>query len=387
MHSLWHETKSSPRSHKCSAQIGRIYKRLTETFQNPGSTAEEIDRALEAMELIAPLCEADIAEKSYHLFQVVMQAPTSLAYSQEKKWEASRLAMHGAYKWDGSLPPVGDPQHILTFLGHHFDLVPESGQNQQNPILDEPIQDALRALAYAFGPVTIDVLNRFNLTQPSFVRGICYVYQDDRPFELHNAALLFLPLIGDRWFDTPDPIMNPDQMESFCVNWASAVDAIEHTDDVREAILAVLFGMINSPHWRPHIVPEKWKLLEYFTSVPDDFQPLKKCVNNPDLIDAISKVKNPAALVHWLTILWLRHKELTTRVQQQLQRVTKEVAQSRRRADLERCFSAVESESKKAEHALTKYSTWSNDPAAVVLREKIDNLQQAKVSLGALKRG
>jgi hypothetical protein len=339
------------------------------------------------MELITPLSENNIAQKSYSLFHVVMQTPTSDVYSQEKKLEASRLAVHGAYKWGGSLPPVGDPQHILTFLGHHFDLVPESGQNQQNPIQDEPIQDALRALAYASVPVTIDALNRFNPTQPSFVRGICYVYQDDRPFELHNTALFFLPLIADRWFNTSDPIMNPDQMESFCVNWASAVDASEHTEDVRKATLAVLFRMINSPHWRPHIVPEKWELLKYPTPVPDDFQPLKKCVNNPDLIDAISKVKNPAALVHWLTILWLRHKELTTRVQQQLQRVTKEVAQSRRRADLETCFSAVESELKKVEHALTKYSTWSNDPVAVVLKEKIENLQQAKVSLGALKRG
>jgi hypothetical protein len=143
---------------------------------------------------------------------------------------------------------VGDPQHILTFLGHHFDLAAESGQNLCKPIRDEPIQDALRALAYASHPVTIDVLNRFNLTEPSFIRGIRYVYQDDKPFELRTAALFFLPLIGDKWFSTPDPIMDPDQTKGFCVNWASAVDAIENTDEVRKAILAVLFGMINSPH-------------------------------------------------------------------------------------------------------------------------------------------
>jgi hypothetical protein len=383
---LSHETKSSRYSGKVNPQIDRIYKKLAETFRNPNATIDEIDRALEAMELITPLSKNNIAQKSYSLFQVVMQAPFGLTHSQEK-WKASRLSLHGAYKRDNFLPPVGDPQHILTFLGHHFDSITEGGQNQQNPIQDEPIQDALRALAYASVPATTNALIRFNPTKASFVRGICYVYQDDKPFELRKAALFFLPLIGDEWFNAPNPVMEPDEMKRFCVNWASAVDTIDHTDGVRMAILAVLFRMINSPHWRPHIVPEKWKLLEYFTSVPDDYQLLKSCIDNPELIDAISKVKNPAALVHWLTILWLRLKELTPRVQQQLQRVTKEVAQSRRRADLETCFSAVESELKKVEHALTKYSTWSNDPDAIVLRDKIENLQQAKVSLGALKRG
>jgi hypothetical protein len=116
-------------------------------------------------------------------------------------------------------------------------------------------------------------------------------HQDDKPFELRKAALFFLPLIGDRWFNTPHPIMEPDQMRSLCVDWASAVDGIEHTYDVQKATLAVLFGMINSPHWRPHIVTEKWKLLEYFTSVPDDSQPLRRCIDNPELMDAIKNVR------------------------------------------------------------------------------------------------
>jgi len=70
-------------------------------------------------------------------------------------------------------------------------------------------------------------------------------------------------------------------MRSLCVDWASAIDGIEHTCDVQKATLAVLFGMVNSSHWRPHIVTEKWKLLEYFTSVPDDSQPLRRCIDNP----------------------------------------------------------------------------------------------------------
>ena len=356
--------------------------KLSETFRNSSPTTDEIDRALESMELIAALSEEEVARKSYELFRVVMRAPVSPTYSQDKKSEASRLTMHGAYKWDKFLPLIEDPQDILTFLDHHFDLATRGGENQ-----DEPIQNALRALAYASKPVAIEALKRFDPTKPSFVDGICYAFQSNRPFELRKAALFFLPLVGDKLFNTPNPIMKPDKMKSLCADWASAVDIIEHTSDVQKATLAVLFGMFNSSHWRPHIVPDKWNLLEYFPSVPGDFQPLKRCIDNPELIDAIRDVANPAAMTLWMKIMWLKYNELVPVVQKQLGVVTKEVAQGRRRADLDMYQSAIESELAMVEKALTQYTTWSTDPAAVALRTKIDNLQHAKHALVALKRG
>ena len=332
------------------------------------------------MELIAPLSMSDIARNSYQLFHIVMQAPVTLTYSQEKKWDASRLALHGAYNWDKFLPWVEDPQDVLTFLDHHFDLATRGVGNQ-----DEPIEDALRALAYASGPVTIEALRRFDPTEPSFIRGICYAYQDSRPFQLRKAALFFLPLIGDRWFNTPHPIMEPDQMRRFCADWASVIDGIEHTYDVQKATLAVLFGMINSSHWRPRIVTENWKLLEYFTSVPDDSQPLRRCIDNPELMDAIREVENPAAIVLWLALLWLKYKELIPQVQEQLEAATKEVAQGRRKTDLDMYLSVIDSESKKAKDALSQYNAQSIDPAAIALRKKIEDLRQSRVTLAALR--
>jgi hypothetical protein len=161
--------------------------------------------------------------------------------------------MHGTYKRDRFLPWVEDPRDILAFLDHHFDLVIPGGQNQ-----DEPIQNSVRALAYASRPVTMEALGHFDPTGPSFVCGICYVFQDDKPFQLRKAALFFLPLIGDRWYNTPHLIMEPDQTRSLCIDWASAIDGIEWMCDVQKATLAVLFVMTNSSHWRPHIVTEKW---------------------------------------------------------------------------------------------------------------------------------
>ena len=367
-------------SAEVNSQIDRIYKKLTATFGNPSPTTDEINRALESLELIATLSENNVAQKSSDLFHVIMQSPVSYAYSQEKKWEASRLTMHGAYKWDKFLPWVGDPSYILSFLGHHFDLATKEDENQ-----DEPIQNALRALAYASGPATIEALKSFDQTKPSFVRGICYVFQQDKPFQLRKAGLIFLALIGDKWFNTPHPIMESDVMRSLCVDWASAVDGIEHSQDVQKATLTVLFGMINSPHWRPHIVPEKWRLLEHVTSVPDDSQHLRRCVDNPELMETIKNVENPAAMTLWMAILWLRYKDLIPRVREQLETSTKEVAQGTRSSDLEVCLSAMDSEVMKAENALTQFNTWSTDPAPIALRTKIDNLQQARVSLVALR--
>ena len=99
--------------------------------------------------------------------------------------------MYGAYRWDKFLPWVEDPKDILAFLDRHFDLAAQEGQNQ-----DGPIQNALCALAYTSGPITIEALKLFNPTEPSFVHSISYVFKDDKPFQFHKATLLPSPHWG-----------------------------------------------------------------------------------------------------------------------------------------------------------------------------------------------
>ena len=336
---------------------------------------------------IALLSGNDVAQDSYNLFHLVMQAPISLSYPQDKKWEAARLTMHTAYKWDKSLPWVKDPQDILVFLDHHFDSDTFHLAIIGDQDLNEPTQNALRALAYASGPTAIRALEHFDPTEPSFVRGICHVFQDDHPLQLRKAALFFLALISDKWFNAPHQIMGPDQMKTFCVDWASVVDAIEHTHDAQRAIIVILFGMINSHHWRPHIVTEKWKLLEYFTSVPDDSLPLRRSIDNPELMDIIRNMGNPATVVLWLAILWLKYKELVPQVREQLEMVTKEVAKGRSKMDLDMCLSTIDSELEKAKDTLTWYDMQPTDPGASTLWTKIKNLQEARASFITLSRG
>ena len=346
----------------------------------PETTDDEIDRALQAMELVAPFHDNQIAQESYRLFHVIMDTPISLAFTAKKKWTAARLMIDSAYNWDRFLPWVEDPSHMLTFLSHHFELIVTSGENWE-----VPIQNALRALAYASGPVTIDALTKFDPTQPLFVRGIRYAYEGARPFQLRKAALFFLPLINDKWFNAPEPFMDADEMRKFCMDWSASVDVIELTHDVQRATLAVLLSMINSPLWCPHIDPNKWKLLECFSSLPGDSRPLRRCLGNPDLMDAIRDVDNPAAIVLWLAILWMKYTELIPVVREQLEAATKELVQGNKRTYLDMYLSVVDAELKKAEEKLKGYDTWSTDPAPIELRKKIDCLKQAKEMLSSIK--
>ena len=107
-------------------------------------------------------------------------------------------------------------------------------------------------------------------------------------------------------------------MENFCWDWATIVDSTEHTSNAQKTIITTLFYMMDSPHWRPHIPNGKWKLLEYYPSVPCDCQPLRRCLWNPGLVTAISGVTDPDAVVLWPKILWWNYEELTTPVQEAL---------------------------------------------------------------------
>jgi hypothetical protein len=316
------------------------------------------------MKLVAPLFE-EIATHSYDLFQVIMQGQVHQDCS-EAMWEASRLALHGTFTHNEVSPPVGNPLHILNFLNHHFDSATLSGGDQ-----DEPIQTALLALASVSGPAMTQALNNFDPTQPSFVNGIRHAF---RAPQLRKAALLFLPLVADRWFNNPARLMGFDEMTTLCQDWASAVDDTGTADDVRKPTLMVFFGMVNSARWRPHIVAQKWALLKDFFSNPEDSEPLRRCLRNPELIDAIPNVGRPSARVLWLLILWSKHVCLTPDVKEKLRAATKDVSDS----DRDVFLSAVKVELEKVDDEMVLHGSWSKEAAAVALSDRKTGLMLAK---------
>ena len=178
------------------------------------------------------------------------------------------------------------------------------------------------------------------------------------------------------------------------MDWASAVDSVEKTPAVQIAALTVLLRMVSSPPWRPHIIPEKWALLEHFTSVPEDLQYLHGDIINLGLMDEVRTVDNPMAAVLWVEILWLKYAELIPEVQEQLKMVTKEIARNERGVDLgtsqshiDKYLLSVGSELRKAEDALECYATLSTQPIVVALREKAGSLQEAMRLLDVIRLG
>ena len=313
--------------------------------------------------------------KSYRLFRVVTQVPLSPARTEETKWEACRFALRGTCKSEKSMPPIEDALEILRFLDYHFDLADRGDENSH-----VPIWDALRALAFASDPVMNDALQHFDPARPSFVHGIRHALHKDKPL-LRKAVLFFLPRIADRWFVPPREIMTPDETKRFCMDWASAVDEVGVTrHDTRAPALIVLFDMINSSHWRPYIVADKWKLLEYFTSDLDNSPSFRRCLGNPEVVDAILR-GDRAAMVLWSKISLLRYKDLTDEVLRRFG-VAMEKATGR---ELEVYMSAIDSELTNAEVELTRYKTLSTEERAVTLRREIDGHREAKVFLKRFK--
>jgi len=343
----------------------------------------DINCALEVLDLISDLSLPPIPNH-HKLFLLVMQCPVTEAQSQTK-WKASHLAMQGAYKGGG----FKDAQNILIFLNHHLELAVGHGQSW-----DEPIQNALCALADTPDDVILEALKQFDPTTPSFVHSISYLFEGNRPLALREAALLFFSRICDRWFSTYSPIMDSTRMSNFVRGWAFTIEHLRPTHTTQKAALIIFLGMINSPHWYPYITPEKWILLEHYMLVPGNLWSVHRCINNPGLMDEARKVENPRAMVLWVETLWFNYAELVPRMKEKLRMVTEEIAQNERdihlnasQSHIGRYLSHVNSELRKAEEALDKHTGGPDDLEAVPLEKKIRMLREAVRHLDTIRQG
>jgi len=104
-------------------------------------------------------------------------------------------------------------------------------------------------------------------------------------------------------------------------------------------------------------------------------------------------VENPLAVVLWVEILWLKYTELTPEVREQLEIITKEIAQNEREEDLgtsqsriDKYLSNTKSELGKAEGELKQHATGPTHPDVVALKKKVRDLQQAHRALDAIGR-
>ena len=312
-------------SSESEALYKRIFGKLESAFTN--HIIQEYDRSIYALKLITPLQNEPIATNSYSLFHVIL----SSSFEEEELWAAARLAIYGAYKWDTYLPWVEDPEDVIKCLVHHFAIQAKG----EDDIARQPIENSLRAIAYAANKTTLEGLNKFDVTDKLFVAGIRRALEEDRPFQTRKAALFLMPKIQDKWFDDSlEDVMSDEVKDEFCKNWGSAVEGIEHTVDVRRGTCATLFGMLNSEKWRSRIVKDRLKLMMYFSDLPEDTKCFAPCKENAAVLAWLRSRADEAGGENteetklwklWLAILWSDYANLPKDVRDQVLEVTKVV--------------------------------------------------------------
>lgn len=349
-----------------------VFTKFKATFQH--HVVQEYARTLDGMRLITPLQNDTVAINCYGLFRIIL----SSSFEEAEKWVAAGVAIHGAYKWDPFLPWVEDPADVLVFLAHNFAIQAKG----EDGVATQPIQMMLRAIAYASNENTREALRKFDYTAKPFVNGIRKAFEEDRSFETRKAALFLMPFIQDRWFDDSlEDVMSDKEKDEFCKNWASAVDGIDHTLDVKRATCATLFGMLNSKKWRSHIAKEKFKLMEYFADLPDDSEYFIACKKNPSVLRWLQSGAGGAGegaekTKLWLAILWSDYASLPQDVRDQVLEITKVVV-SKARHDVSFISRIMAAEKERYQKKLDGHQAASLEDEAEKLRTKVEGLSES----------
>ena len=348
----------------------RLFVKLSSIIQNRTSTGSEIGGVLDALRCIGLLTYNIVSRRCFELFTTTMIVASHLP--AELKWDTARLAMHGAFKWDGYYPMVSGPQEVLSFLEHHFELQAK-GENQ-----DEAIQYAVRALAFGASQTCLEALAQFDPTAPPFFDGIRSLFHADKPHELKKAALCFLAHIEARWFPVFSEHVSPDAVQDFCEDLVSAVNEV-FTDqlEVKRASTTVLLSMADASTFRLHIPLHMWEHLEFVHELKEDSPPLRRCRTNPDIIPALRRTAGQKPLVFWLAILWRGVTRLDQTIQGQLvDATTRAVAQAPHIEDF--LLLLLNAEETRLEEKLRAFSSWSTDQDVEALRLKLYELRESR---------
>jgi len=268
-------------------------------------------------------------------------------------------------------------------LVHHFAIQAKG----EDDTARQPIENILRAIAYASNETTLEGLERFDFTDELFVDGIRKAVEEDRPFKTRKAALffIFMPIIQDKWFDDSlEDVMSDEAKDEFCENWGSAVKEIEHTVGVRKATCATLFGMLNSEKWRSHIVKDALKLMMYFSDLPDDTKCFTRCKENTSILPWLRSRADEAGEEGvetklwklWLAILWSGYGDLPKTCRDQVLEVTKVVI-SKARRDVSFISRIMTVEEKKYQSELDWYEATSLGGEPERLRARLEGLNES----------
>ena len=347
--------------------LQKVSDKLKVTF-GPTTTRTDIEVGLRALELFSPLCLHPVADGCQALFNEVMK---STHLTGEIKWKAARLALHGVCKWDLYMPLLSDANDIITFFEHTLES-PYAEEEQ-----DMALQSAYRALAYA---ANREMLDQYDMKKRVIVDGTVAAFDHQKPFQLWKAILFFLDVVEGQWFNSGVEIMDEEKRRELIRKLADNVERIEPTIDVICAILSVLFGMANSPMWRPHLPIKLWSAMGGFPALPETTPSFVRCRNNPDVIDGLRAYEDKSVVKFWMGILWRDWVDLRPEVQARLVEVTREVV-GPGAEDQALISAAIVGTHQQLSQHMEKFRPWSIEEEALSCRARLEKLEQGRLKL------
>jgi len=264
----------------------------------------------------------------------------------DQHWEAARLAAFGAFERNVELSPplAGDHKEILKFLDHHLGLqgAGEDHISSFNSVL-EPFLIKLSSGRWP-DPLVVECISKFNCASPSFVSGMRSIMHPRNTFDLRWKVTGLMTLISSQWFDSPTPVMEPEEMSEFCEHLAVyIIDDALHGDFVQKCSATILFGMLHSSEWRKHIAPRFWCVLAYCTLVDEELESFKWCLQNAlDLLEYTRGLAGGEGLKWWYGTLWFHYDKLDTTVREEVERIAKDMTLGSGLSDLNLYHNLIE---------------------------------------------
>jgi len=345
--------------------------------------------ALRALRLVTRLKVVDVSTASYEMFKMIM-ASNDLT---DQHWEAARLLVEGAWiqNIEDSPPALGEPTEILKFLDHHLGLQGE-GEDHGPSItsaVDAMLMDGWRYCDWALPPpMIVECVKKFNCVSPSFIRGVRSSLRPDNAFRLRGRTVDLIALISDQLFNSPTPVMEPEEMSEFSEHLTVyMIDHVNHGPQIQRRGVTILFEMLRSPEWRKQIVTRLWSMFAYSTRAYEKQESLKWCLQNAiELLEFTRGLPDGEGLRWWYCTLWFYFDKLDTTVRDEVEKIARDMSLGDGLSDLNMYLNLIGQEVAMVRKEVDELIMYESRPAEYVmkLRDRLVALEGNKYRLGRI---
>jgi hypothetical protein len=178
-------------------------------------------------------------------------------------------------------------------------------------------------------------------------------------------------MVEGQWFNSEVEVMNEQKRRELIQKLAGNTKHIEPTVDVLCAILGILFGMADSPLWRPHIPIRLWSVLGGFPALPETTP------SNPDVIDKLLAYEEKSVVKFWMGILWRDCVDPRPEVQARLVEVTRE-AVGPGAEDHALISAVIIGTHQQLIQQMERFQPWPIEKEALTCQAQLENLEQGR---------